>query len=150
MEEVKLNEVQVRANTVITTACRFFKDKAEQEEAVKSGKILMTPQLKNLPILYQKVTAVGPVVHDVKVGDIIKINPLYYLSRKLVQQRESLQRDVLDVTGTRVVESYSELDYTFPTIELHGEEHLLLFDRDVEYIIKDGTAYGWKVNPTEG
>lgn len=153
MEEIKLNKVQVRANTIVTTAKRFYKDSDAQkvafEEKKAKGEMISTAESKNLPFLYQKVINVGPVVHDVKVGDVIKINPLYYLDRKLIEQRNSLERDVLDVTGTRVKETYSQLDYTFPTIELNGEECLLLFDRDVEFIIEDGTAYCWNVTSNE-
>ena len=151
MEDVQLNEIQVRTNTVVTTACRFYNSKEEKDAAFAKKKenheMISTAEDKNLPFLYQKVINVGPVCHDIKVGDIVKINPLYYLDRKLVEQRNSLEKDVLDVTGTRVKETYSQLDYTFPTTILNGEECLLLFDRDVEFIVKEGDAYCWHVHP---
>lgn len=153
MENIKLNKIQVRVNTIVTTAVRYYKTKGDKEAAFEHKKlhnaIISTAEDKNLPLLYQKVISVGPVCHDIKEGDIVKINPLYYLDRKLVEQRNSLEKDVLDVTGTRVKETYSQLDYTFPTITLNGEECLLLFDRDVEFIIKDGDAYNWHVDPKE-
>ena len=153
MEGVKLNQIQVRANTIVTTACRYYNNKEEKDAGIAKkkaeGKLISLAEDKNLPFLYQKVINVGPVVHDVKEGDIIKINPIYYLDRKLVEQRNSLEKDVLDVTGTRVKEEYSQLDYTFPTTVLNGEECLLLFDRDVEFIIQDGDAYCWHVHPNE-
>lgn len=153
MEEVKLNQIQVRTNTIVTTACRYYNNKEEKEAGIAKkraeGKIISLAEDKNLPFLYQKVISVGPVVKDVKVGDVIKINPIYYLDRKLVEQRNSLEKDVLDVTGTRVKEEYSQLDYTFPTTVLNGEECLLLFDRDVEFVIQDGDAYCWHVHPNE-
>lgn len=151
MEDVKLNEIQVRTNTIVTTAKRFYNSKEEKDKAFAekkaNGQMISTAEDKNLPFLYQKVISVGPVAHDIKVGDIVKINPLYYLDRKLVEQRNSLEKDVLDVTGTRVKETYSQLDYTFPTTILNGEECLLLFDRDVEFIVKEGDAYCWHVHP---
>ena len=143
MEKLELKKVQPRANTIITTAVRYYEknDNKAKSAYIKERKdnqhLISLKEDKNLPKLVQKVIAVGPVVHDVKVGDIVKLNPLHYLDRKLVQQRESLERDVLDLTGTRVKETYSELDYKFPTIELAGEECLLLYDRDVDYIILD-------------
>lgn len=155
MEEVKLNQIQVRANTIVTTACRYYNSKEEKDAAFAKKKastdpkerMISTAEDKNLPFLYQKVINVGPVVHDIKVGDIVKINPLYYLDRKLVEQRSSLEKDVLDVTGTRVKETYSQLDYTFPTTVLNGEECLLLFDRDIEFIVVEGHAHCWDVIP---
>lgn len=149
MEELKLKKVQPRANTVITTGQRYYEknDKAAKDAYIKKRKdhqhLITTAEDKNLHLLVQKVIAIGPVVHDVKVGDIVKINPLHYLDRKLIQQRESLERDVLDLTGTRVKETYSELDYKFPTMNLDDEECLLLYDRDIDYVILDaeGEAY---------
>lgn len=142
MEELKLKKVQPRANTVITTGLKIFSDeeyhKLCKSETVQSLKFKNTAEAKNLHRLVQKVIAVGPVVHDFKVGDIVKINPLHYLDRKLVAQRESLEKDVLDLTGTRVKETYSELDYKFPTINIDDEDCLLLYDRDIDYIILDG------------
>lgn len=153
MEDIKLNKIQVRTNTIITTAYRFYNSPEEKQEAFNkkkaNGEIITTAEDKNLPYLYQKVVNIGPMVHDIKVGDIVKINPLYYLDRKLVEQRNSLEKDVLDVTGTRVKETYSQLDYTFPTIRLHDEEHLMLFDRDVEFIVQDGSVYNWTVTSEE-
>lgn len=153
MEEVKLNQIQVRANNIVTTAHRYYNSKEEKDAGIvkkkAEGKLISLAEDKNLPFLYQKVLNVGPVVHDIKEGDIVKINPIYYLDRKLVEQRNSLEKDVLDVTGTRVKEEYSQLDYTFPTTVLNGEECLLLFDRDVEFIIQDGDAYCWHVHPNE-
>lgn len=141
MEELKLKKIQARANTVITTAYRFFDEEEYKKlcdsKTVKALKFRNTAESKNLHRLVQKVVSVGPVVHDIKEGDIVKISPLYYLDRKLVAQQNSLQKDVLDVTGTRVKETYSELDYSFPTMVIDDKECLLLFDRDVEYIIKD-------------
>lgn len=152
MEDVKLNQIQVRANTIVTTAVTYYeKGKKDDfyEKRKAEGRLVTTAEDKNLPLLYQKVINVGPIVHDIKEGDIIKINPIYYLDRKLVEQRNSLERDVLDVTGTRVKESYSQLDYSFPTTVLNGEECLLLFDRDVEFVIQDGDAYCWHVHPNK-
>ena len=143
MEGLNVKRIQPRTNTIVTTGEKFYTEeeyKALQNNKENGGLLFPdTAHAKNLHKLIQKVIAVGPVVHDVKVGDYIKINPLYYLDRKLVKQRESLQHDILDVTGTRVKESYSELDYKLPTITLNGEECLLLFDRDVDYIVLEAT-----------
>jgi len=150
MEELKLKKIQPRANTIITTGQRYYEknDKQAKDAYIKKRRdnqhLLTTAEDKNLHLLVQKVIAIGPVVHDVKVGDIVKINPLHYLDRKLVAQRESLERDVLDLTGTRVKETYSELDYKFPTIDINDEECLLLYDRDIDYVIIDADGDSFK------
>ena len=153
MEEIKLNKIQVRANAIVTTAVKYYKSKEEKDKAFAEkrakGEMISTAEDKNLPFLYQKVINVGPVCHDIKEGDIVKINPIYYLDRKLIEQRNSLEKDVLDVTGTRVKETYSQLDYTFPIIKLNGEDCLLLFDRDIEFIVNDGDAHCWHVQSND-
>ena len=146
MEELNIKKIQVRNNAVITTADRIFTEEEMKEldnriklSHDKSTGILFksTAEAKNLHNLIQKVVNVGPMVRDIKEGDVVYINPLMYLDRKLVEQRNSLTQDVADVTGTSVREEYNELDYNFPTIHLDGKEYLLLFDRDIEYIILD-------------
>lgn len=153
MEELKLKKIQVRNNVVITTANKYFKEE-DREKYFKSlkeqRKIFTTAESKNLPILTQKVVNVGPVVRDIKEGDYVKINPLFYLSRKLVEQKNSIQQDIADYAGTTIKESYSELDYDFPKIVIDDEEYLVLFDRDIDYIIIDGTLNGVDIHSERG
>lgn len=138
MEELKLKRIQVRNNAIITTANKRFKEEDREKyfaEMKEKHQIFTTADSKNLPLLIQKVVNVGPMVRDIKEGDIVRINPLYYLSRKLRAHENSIQKDVADYAGVTLKEFYSDLDYTFPQIILNGEEHLMLFDRDVDYII---------------
>ena len=140
MEEIKLKKIQVRNNAILTTAQRYFNEEDRENyfaELKKNKKVFTTAESKNLPILIQKVVNIGPMVHDIKEGDIVKISPLFYLNRNLVAKRDSIQKDVADYAGVTLKEFYSELDYDFPIITVDGEECLMLFDRDVDYIIKD-------------
>lgn len=75
----------------------------------------------------QKVLAVGSSVRDVKAGDYICINPIRY--RVMKHQEGSLKDGV--ITDNMVAR------YNFPIIELDGVNHLLLEDRDVQYIVED-------------
>jgi hypothetical protein len=61
------------------------------------------------------------------------LNPLHYLKRELVEQKNSLDADIRE---KHMKEVYGP-EYEFPTIILDGKECLILFDRDVEYIILD-------------
>ena len=145
MEELKLKKIQVRNNVVITTATKYFKEEDREKyfsDLKEQHKIFTTAESKNLPILTQKVVNVGPTVRDIKEGDYVRINPLFYLSRKLIEQKNSIQQDVADYTGVTLKEAYSELDYNFPKIVIDDEEYLILFDRDIDYIIVDGTLNG--------
>ena len=128
MEELKLKRIQVRNNAIVTTAERFDEKKLDLD---KRTKIMSLNETNRAHKLVQRVINVGPMVKDIKEGDIIFINPLAYLNRKLVEQKNSLDADINE---KHMKEIYGP-EYEFPTIELDGKECLLLFDRDVEYII---------------
>jgi hypothetical protein len=144
MEELNLKKIQVRNNAIITTAEKYF---TEEELKELDGKITLehdkatgilfkdTAHAKNLPKLVQQVVNIGPMVRDIKVGDWVFLNPLHYLNRHLINQRNSIQQDIADANGNSLKEEFNEMDYDFPVIKLDGVEHLMLFDRDVEYII---------------
>lgn len=133
MEELKLKKIQVRNNAILTTANRFFEESHVELEHDKMTGLLFKnmKEANNLHKLVQKVINVGPMVKDIKEGDYVFINPLHYLNRKLVEQQNDLKADI---PGSHMKEQYGP-EYEFPTIELDGKEYLLLFDRDVEYII---------------
>ena len=79
---------------------------------------------------YQKVVAVGSLVRDVKVGDIVKINPTAYAKYEPYKPGD----------GMRVVINGQEkalLGYEIPTVELDGIEHLFIQERDIEYIVEE-------------
>ena len=128
MEELKLKRIQVRNNAIVTTADRFEEKKLDLD---KRTKIMSLNETNRAHKLIQRVINVGPMVKDIKEGDIVFINPLAYLNRKLVEQKNSLDADINE---KHMKEIYGP-EYEFPTIELDGKECLLLFDRDVEYII---------------
>ncbi len=137
MEELKLQKIQVRNNAIVTTAERYNEEAhIELEHDQPTGLLFKNmKEANNLPKLVQKVINVGPMVRDIQVGDWVFINPLHYLNRKLVEQKNDLKSDIPEA---HLKEEYGP-EYEFPVIELDGVEHLLLFDRDVEYIILRAT-----------
>lgn len=130
MGELKLKKIQVRNNAILTTADRFEDISLDLD---KKNKILSLNETGKAHKLIQKVLNVGPMVRDIKEGDIVFLNPLHYLKRELVEQKNSLAADIPE---KHMKEVYGP-EYEFPTIELDGKECLILFDRDVEYIILD-------------
>lgn len=133
MEELNIKKIQVRNNAILTTADRYNVEAHLELEHDKATNIMYKSmkEANNLPKLIQRVVSVGPMVRDIKEGDIVQINPLYYVDRKLIEQKDSIKADINEA---HMKEVYGP-EYSFPTIILDGKEHLLLFDRDVEYII---------------
>jgi hypothetical protein len=86
--------------------------------------------LKNLEgtvMEYQKVIAIGNTVRDVKVGDIVHINPIRYAQFKNIPGsiKEGIQ------------ETNPVVKYNIPTIELDGVECLKLDAADIDYIVDE-------------
>lgn len=136
MGELNLKKVQVRNNSIVTTADRLnVEEHIELEHDKVTGVLYKNmAEANNAHKLVQRVINVGPMVKDIKEGDWVFLNPLNYLNRKLIEQKNSVDADINE---KHMKEIYGP-DYEFPTIILDGAEHLMLFDRDVEYIILDG------------
>ncbi len=130
MAELKLKKIQVRNNSIITTADTFNDTELFLDS---KSKLLSAMKTNKTHKLVQKVLNVGPMVRDIKEGDIVFLNPLHYLKREIVEQKNSLGADINE---KHMKETYGP-EYEFPTLILDGKEVLMLFDRDVEYIILD-------------
>lgn len=111
--------------TALVTTC----DK-EKDIFIKGTQLIDSTKVQQDSVSpYQRVIAVGTTVRDIKVGDVIKINPIRFAVKK--HQPGSLKDGVITdnmITG-----------YEFPAIDLNGVPHLLLQDRDVEYIVEEWT-----------
>lgn len=134
--ELNLKKIQVRNNSIVTTADRLnVEEHVELEHDKVTGLLFKNmAEANNAHKLIQRVVNVGPMVRDIKEGDWVFLNPLHYMNRQLVEQKDSVEADIKE---KHMKEVYGP-DYEFPTIILDGVEHLMLFDRDVEYIILDG------------
>ena len=136
MEALNLKKIQVRNNSIITTARRLnVEERIELEHDKATGLLFKNmSEANNAHMLIQQVINVGPMVRDIKEGDWVFLNPLHYMNRQLVAQKNSIDSDI----DEKHMKEVFGPDYEFPTIYLDGVEHLMLFDRDVEYIILDG------------
>ncbi len=101
-------------------------DKYEEDITTTSG-LIDTKRQKGTVKEYQKVIAVGSLVKDIKVGDMVLINPKNY--RQLKHEKGSMKDGV--ITDNPVV------GYNIPTVEINGEQFMYLDDRDIEYVIED-------------
>ena len=133
--ELNLKKIQVRNNSIVTTADRLNVEEHVELEHDKATGLLFKnmAEANNAHKLVQRVVNVGPMVRDIKEGDWVFLNPLNYMNRQLIEQKDSIEADIKE---KHMKEVYGP-DYEFPTIYLDGVEHLLLFDRDIEYIILD-------------
>lgn len=77
---------------------------------------------------YQKVIAIGDSVRNVKVGDMVCINPARYMEK--VYKKDEMK--------SSMDEFYNEtVRYRFNVIELDGKQCLLIDERDVDFVIEE-------------
>lgn len=87
---------------------------------------------------YQTVVAVGSTVRDIKVGDVVAINPTRYAVMK--HEDKSLKNGVI---GDNMV-----MGYKFNTITLNDKEHLMLYDQDIDFVVLESEDIEEPTGPT--
>ena len=115
---LKIKSIKPMHTKLVTTAERY------NENATSNGLILKAAgSVKE----YQKVIAVGSMVRDIKVGDIVMINPTKYMKKQFSDN--SLREDFVDNPVISV---------NIPTVEMDGVPYFILESgTDIDYIIDD-------------
>lgn len=106
-------------NYLVTT-----KDEYTEEDVKKGG--IITKVIGSLKE-YQTVVAVGPMVRNIKVGDLVSINPKRYAMKKY--EDGSLKDGVIKENPV--------IKYNFNVVELDHVPHLLLTDQDIDFVITE-------------
>lgn len=118
---LNIKKIRPMFNQVITTMDKYSDDE------MKTGSIIDVSKVNNPVKEYQKVVAVGPMVKNIEVGDIVMINPKRYGK---VRHKEGSLKDGI-ITDNPVV------SYNFNVIELNHTPFLLLLDQDIDFIIEE-------------
>jgi hypothetical protein len=98
-----------------------------EEDEITAGGLIDSTKTQGTLKEYQTVIAVGNSVRNVKVGDLVCVNPERYAVKK--HEAGSLKDGV--ITDNPVIK------YNFNIMELEGVPHLLLDENDVSFIITD-------------
>lgn len=114
---MKINKIKPLFNRILVTADKY------EDDIIENGIIRTT---KGTLKEYQKVLAVGSTVRDIKVGDLVLINPIRYAVKK---HREGSLKDGV-ITDNPVV------SYNFNLVEVSNKVNILLYDSDIDYIIE--------------
>lgn len=94
---------------------------------IKTQSGIIDTSKSNMLKEYQTVVAIGSTVKDIKVGDVVWINPTRFAVKK--HKEGSLKDGIIEdnvITG-----------YNFDIITVDGKDHLLLQDRDIDFIIEE-------------
>lgn len=118
---LKIKKIKPMFTTIVTTMEKYTEDTFNTSGLIDVNKT--QGGLKE----YQTVLAVGSSVRDIKVGDLVCINPSRYGIKK--HEAGSLKDGV--VCDNPVIK------YNFDIIEMDDKQCLLLQDRDIDFIIED-------------
>jgi hypothetical protein len=113
-----IKKVKPLFTSVVTTMDKY------EDDVIVNGLVNQTAgTLKE----YQTVVAIGSSVRDIKVGDVVSINPSRYAVKKY---EDGSMHD-------GVISQNPVMSYSFHTIDIDGVEHLLLQDRDIDFVIEE-------------
>lgn len=114
---MNIKKIRLQANYILTTKNEYDGKTAED------GVIIPAGTLKE----YQTVVAVGPMVRNIKEGDIVWVNPKRYAVTKYAPS--SLKADIEQMQ--KIVK------YNFNVIEIDHKKHLLLVDQDIDFVVEE-------------
>lgn len=117
---LKIKKIKPMFTALVTTM-----DKYEQD--VTTGGLINVTKMQGGLKEYQTVLAVGGSVRDIKVGDLVCVNPARFAVRK--HQAGSLKDGVISDNPVTT--------YNFDVVEMDGKQCLLLQDRDIDFIIEE-------------
>lgn len=126
---LNIKKIRPMANYLVTTSEEYT------EESAKKGGIIV--KQTGIPKEYQKVVAVGPMVRNINVGDVVCINPRRYAVKKY--QEGSLKDGVIKENPV--------VKYIFNMIELDHVPHLILTDQDIDFVIEESEEEEEKEKP---
>nr|UVN09353.1 MAG: chaperonin 10 Kd subunit [Bacteriophage sp.] len=117
---LKIKKIKPMFTALITTM-----DKYEQD--VTTGGLINVTKMQGGLKEYQTVLAVGGSVRDIKVGDLVCVNPARFAVRK--HQAGSLKDGIISDNPVTT--------YNFDVVEMDDKQCLLLQDRDIDFIIEE-------------
>lgn len=118
---IKVKKITPMFNRIVTTANRVEMDQ-------KVNGIIIPEKLKGGYDEYQTVIAVGSMVHNLKPGDLVCIDPSAY-GRPVHKEHIDSVKGLSDDTV--------QMAYYVPTIDVDGKECMFIADRDIAYKVDD-------------
>lgn len=118
---LKIKKIKPLFTSIITTMDRY------EQDVITEGGLIDTSKQQGSIKEYQTVLAVGDVVKNIKVGDLVCINPSRFAIKK---HKPGTLKDGI-VTDNPVIQ------YNFDVVEIDNNPCLLLQDRDIDFIIEE-------------
>lgn len=114
----KLISIKPMFNKIVTTMNCYENDQL-------TNGVIDTNKVKGSLKEYQTVIAVGSTVRDIKAGDVVAINPTRYA---VMQHKDGSMKN-------GIIQDNMRVGYKFNTVIINGEEHLMLYDQDIDFVV---------------
>lgn len=114
---INIKKIKPIFTKVLTTTERYLSD-------IYVGNIIQAT--KGSIKEYQRVVAIGDTVRNVKVGDLVMINPSRYIKKKY--DEDSLRNDIVD---------NPKVSIDIPIVVMDDKDYFLIDENDISYIIED-------------
>lgn len=124
MKDIRVLKATPMYSGVITTCHQWEVDG-------ESDGLIDTAKSQGIVKPHQTVIAVGPSARGVKVGDVVVINPTRFAVKQYAD----------DSLKNGVVKQNVIIGYNFPIIDVNGEQHLLITENDIDYIVNEYEEY---------
>lgn len=124
MKDIRVLKATPMYSGVITTCHQWEVDG-------ESDGLIDTAKSQGVVKPHQTVVAVGPSARGVKVGDVVVINPTRFAVKQYAD----------DSLKNGVVKQNVIIGYNFPMIDINNEQHLLITENDIDYIVNEYEEY---------
>lgn len=117
----KIKKVRPLFTGVVTTAQKYV------GEVTTDAGIILANKMEGQLNIFQSVVAVGSTVTGLKPGDVVCVNYKRYLKAKHIPGiiEDNVQSDNLEAT------------YEIPSIEINGQQFLLIQNNDIEFVVEE-------------
>jgi hypothetical protein len=120
-ERLKVKKIKPMFTSLITTMDSY------EADVLNEAGLIDTTKRKGTLKEYQTVVAIGSAVRDIKVGDLVCINPIRFAEKK--HTPGSLKDGIITDNPT--------VNYRFDVVELDDIPHLLLRDTDISFVVDE-------------
>lgn len=103
-------------------------NKYNEEAFIAGTSIIDSTKTVGKLLEYQTVVAIGSMVRNVEVGNVVCINPKNYAEK--MYDKSSMK--------SAMVENYNQVvRYHFNVIDIDGVDHLLIQENDIDFVVTD-------------
>lgn len=120
MKDIAIKKIKPLHTSIVTTCAQW------ETDGMSDG-LIDTDKQSGIVKPFQKVVAVGPMVRNINVGDLVEIDPTRFMKKRYMDG--SLKDGA--------VAQNEAICFEFPLVEVNNEVCMLLNENDIKYVIEE-------------